>query len=173
MRAGKALRGLDMPFLYSTNTYLAYSISEQYYDQKHYFWCAPHFDGRSISPLVTPQPPTSSPAELYEGFAADIQRGDLHSSRVGQNRTGIIAGATQHKLHGRITGRQFNEIVEIVRAAQLQDFRPLLFIADLDGLKKNLKLVPVTKRAHPLSREYVAQRVKRTAFDVIELPRSF
>ncbi len=160
-----------MPFLYSTNTYLAYSISEQYYDHKHYFWCAPHFDGRSIPVLTTPQPPTSSPAELYEAFAGDIQRGDLHSSRISQNRMGIIAGATQHKKGGRITGRQFSEIVEIVRAAQLQDFRPLLFIADLDRLKKNLKIVPVTKRAHPLSREYIARQVKKAAFDVIELPR--
>src|SRR5215813_9317646 len=122
-----------MLLLYSTNTYLAYSISERYYDRTHYFWCAPQFDGRTVV-TGTVLPPTSSPAELYEAFSMDIARNDRHSDKVRQNRAGIIAGATSFHKRGRITSKQLKEIVEIVKAAQLPDFRPLLFVAPREHL---------------------------------------
>jgi hypothetical protein len=159
-----------MLILYSTNTYLAYSISESYY-RTHFFWCTPYFDPRSAPSLsVARPPPSASPAELYEGFAEDIARSDKRSPRVAQNRSGIVAGATAHKERRRITTKQFNEIVEIVRAAELQDFRPLLFVAAYVELKKHLKRVPVSKLAHPFSQEFIADGVRRSGFDVITLP---
>jgi hypothetical protein len=161
-----------MLILYSTNTFLAFSIAERYYAQKHYFWCTPHFDARAASALAVSLPPTASPAEIYEGLFQEVSRGDLHSGRVAQNRSGILAGATMHKDRGEISAEHFDEIVEIVRAAQIQDFRPLLYVAPFDRLKDNLKRVPISARAHPLSAEYVAENVHRRKFDVIELPRS-
>ena len=158
------------PILYSTNTFLAYSISEKYYGNVHYFWCAPYFDPRQASTLSVSLPPTSSPAELYEDLLKDIFRGDNHSPRVAQNKSGILAGATAHKNRRKITTVQFNEIVEIVRAAQLQDFKPLLFVAPYTRLGKKLKPVPVPKRAHPLSAEFVAEGIPRSHFDAIILP---
>ncbi len=156
-----------MVILYSTNTFLAYSIAEKYYDQTHYFWCTPCFDPRTAPALSVSLPPTASPAELYEDFANDIERSDRHSPRVGQNRTGIMAGATAHKNRGHITKKQFTEIFQIVHAAQLQDFRPLLFVAAVQALKPYVKTVPVTERAHPLAQEFVAEGVPRAKFDVI------
>jgi hypothetical protein len=160
-----------MLILYSTNTFLAYSISEKYYGSLHYFWCTPHFDSNSLGALSTSKSaPSSSPAELYEDLIRDILRGDRHSTRVTQNRSGIITGATVSLSRKFIARKQFNEIVEIVRAAELKDFRPLLFVGAYDHLKKYLRTVAVSKRANPLSDEFIAQDVRRDRFDVIELP---
>lgn len=160
-----------MLVLYSTNTFLAFSISERYYGGVHFFWCTPHFDSGSIGPLgVSRSPPSSSPAELYEDLTHDIARGDRNSNRVKQNRSGIITGAAAYRSRGAITSKQFNEIVAIVRAAELQDFRPLLFIGAYNDLKKYLKTVAVSKRAHPFSEEFIAQGVPRSKFDVIVFP---
>jgi hypothetical protein len=158
--------------LYSTNTFLAYSISERYYGGVHFFWCAPNFDSSSTGFLnVSRSPPSSSPAELYEDFSHDIARGDRNSNRVSQNRSGILTGATDFLSRNAITRKQFDEIVAIVRAAELQDFRPLLFVGAYRDLRKYLRSVAISKRAHPLSQEFIAQGVRREKFDVIEFPR--
>jgi len=158
-----------MLILYSTNTFLAFTISEKYFKGRHYFWCAPCFDPRTESSLNASLPPTASPAEIYEAIWSDVTRGDLHSPRIAQNRLGIIAGATQHKHKGTISLDSYSEIVEIVHAAAIPDFRPLLFLAPRTQLKRFIKAAPIAARAHPLSSEYIAEGVPRDHFDVIEL----
>jgi hypothetical protein len=159
-----------MLVLYSTNTLLAYSVSEKYYKCIHYFWCSPYFDPHS-APLSVSLPPTSSPAEVYNSLYEEVTRGDMHSAKIAQNRSGIVAGATIHKSNNTITSDEFDEIVQIVQAAQVQDFKPLLFVAPYERLKGNIKKVAISARSHPLSSEYVADNVHRSDFDVIELPR--
>lgn len=160
-----------MLILYSTNSFLAFSIAERFYKRRHYFWCAPVFDPRLESKLAsTTLPPTSSPAELYERFSEDIARSDHHSPRIAQNRSGIVAGAEAQKRRGTISDAEYDEIVDVVGQAQLPDFRPVLFVAPFAQLKVYLRSVTVSRRAHPLSSEQIAENVPRRNFDVIEIP---
>src|SRR5262245_16335140 len=41
--------GAHPPVLYSTNTWLAFAIAQKYYASRHYVWCTPHFDPRSMA----------------------------------------------------------------------------------------------------------------------------
>ena len=53
-------------------------------------------------------------------------------------------------------------------AAEISDFEPLMYVIPFDKVKKIAKRVPVAKRAHPLSDEWLIQKLPRKYFDVIK-----
>lgn len=154
--------------LYSTNTWLAYSIAQRYYKESHYVWCAPVFDATTFPRFATAIPPTSSPSEIYRNLSQEVNRGDRHSDKIKQNKIGIIRGASIRKTNGQITDEIEKDIVAIVNSAETRDFRPLLYVIPFRSVSKIVKEVPVAKRAHPLSQEYIIERLPRRYFDVIE-----
>lgn len=154
--------------LYSTNTWLAYSIAQRYYKESHYVWCAPVFDATTFPRLATVIPPTSSPAEIYRNLFHEVSRGDRHSDKIKQNKIGIIRGASIRKSSGQISDVIEKDIVAIVDSAETRDFRPLLFVIPFRSVSKIVMEVPVAERAHPLSQEYRIERLPRRYFDVIE-----
>jgi hypothetical protein len=153
--------------LYSVNSWLAYRISENYYDSEHYVWCAPVFDARSQYARDWHVPPTSSPSEIYNGLVEDVRRRDRHSAKIAQNKIGIIRGANVKRSLGIITKMQEKEIAAVVKAAETADFAPLIYVIPYQLVVKKLKMVPVAERAHPLSTEFIIQRLPRRCFDVI------
>jgi hypothetical protein len=160
----------DPLLLYSTNTLLAYRIGQRYYGAEHYVWCTPHFDPRSQARLEATVPPSSSPAEIYRGLYEDVQRGDLHSDKIEDNRAGIIRGAKFKQASGLISAEQATEILKIADAAVCPDFRPLLYVIPHSLVKAILREVPLERRASLLSEEFVIDRLPRRFFDVLELP---
>jgi hypothetical protein len=156
---------------YSTNTWLAYRIAEQYYGSVNYVWCSPVFDHRMLGVIDRTTPPTSSPAEIYFSLADEVTNGDRHSSKIEANRLGIIRGAGVQRREGRITDMQYGDIVGIVNQTERMDFRPLLFVIPEHGVEELVTEVPVFERAHPLSKEFVITDLPRNLFDVIELRR--
>lgn len=154
--------------LYSANTWLAYMIAERYYGGEHYVWCTPYFDSRQLSPHATAVPPTSSPAEIYQSLYQEVARGDRHSSKIKENRIGILRGATVKKDQGVISEKQSLDIGAILDRAETRDFRPLIYVMPYVTVANRLAEVPIADRAHPLSVEYVIDRLPRGDFDVIE-----
>jgi hypothetical protein len=154
--------------LYSANTWLAYMIAERYYDGEHYVWCTPYFDSRQLSPHTMAVPPTSSPAEIYQSLYQEVVRGDRHSSKIKENRIGILRGATVKKDQGVISEKQSLDIGAILDRAETRDFRPLIYVMPYVTVANRLSEVPIADRAHPLSVEYVIDRLPRGDFDVIE-----
>jgi len=69
---------------------------------------------------------------------------------------------------GEITSEQASEIASIVDAAEPQDFKPLIFVVPFMLVEKLLQPVPVNQRAHPLSDEFIIDRLPREKFDVID-----
>lgn len=114
-------------FLYSVNTWLSYKISQTYYENKHYVWCAPSFNPKG-------NPPSSNPAELYNGLKKDIDGKDYHSSKIDQNRVGLLRGAEFKKAAGVINELQEKDIKSIVKAAEIEDFRPLIYVISLNSV---------------------------------------
>ena len=112
-------------------------------------------------------PRPSSPAEIYRGLKEEVERGDRHSAKVAQNKVGIIRGASVKRSQGIVTKAQEKEIAAVVKAAETADFAPLLFVIPYHLVSKKLRIVPVAERAHPLSTEFIIQRLPRRCFDVI------
>jgi hypothetical protein len=161
----------DPLILYSTNTWLSYIIAERFYRSEHYVWCTPYFDSKSLPILDSTTPPTSTPCEIYHSLSAEVCAGDRHSAKIKENKVGILKGATFKRKAGVINEQQEKDIAAIVEAAEQRDFKPLLYIIPFRPVAKLVMEVPVSERAHPLSVEYVIERLPRARFDIIELER--
>jgi hypothetical protein len=157
--------------LYSVNTYLAYRISERYYGQ-HHVWCSPCFDSRSSYNLgLITNPPTSNPSEIYHNLLAEVQRGDRHSSKIIDNKAGILQGVVYNRGIGVISEEETVEITAVVNNAETRDFKPLLYVIPFAPVASLVIDVPVHERAHPLSTEFRIERLPRALFDIIELEK--
>jgi hypothetical protein len=154
--------------LYSTVTWLAYAIAEQYYGGNHYVWCTRYFDPSAVPSIDYTVPPSSSPAEIYQGILEDVRRGDKHSAKIEANRAGILRGAQLRAGLAQIDGNVLSEITSIVTGAEIRDFLPLVLVIPYALAKPVLSAVPVSKRAHPMSIEFTIDRLSRTCFDVIQ-----
>jgi hypothetical protein len=163
------MSGTDPLVLYATNTRLAYIIAQRYYNQKHYVWCTPYFDPSSVPALDYTVPPSSSPAEIYRSLRKDVDHNERHSDKIKANKAGIIRGAQEKFDQGEIDENERKEIAEIVEAAEVADFSPLIFVIPFSLVKGKLSTVPVDQRAHPLSSEFIIQTLPRDYFDVLRL----
>jgi hypothetical protein len=154
--------------LYSTNTWLAYNVAERYFGQRHYVWCTPFFDSIGYSNMDYTIAPTSCPKEIYLGLHKEVSGGDRHSTKIEENKLGIMKGAALKKDAGIISEEQEAEIASIIATAERRDFRPLLYIIPYQKVSRIKRDVPVNDKAHPLSVEYVIESLPRNHFDVIE-----
>lgn len=153
----------DNLFLYSINAWLAYKISETYFGNIHYVWCSPFFNAKFINP------PSSNPLEIYNNLKRDVEGKDHHSSKIEQIRAGIIKGASAKRNNGIITKEQEQEIIDIVNAAEIGDFRPLIYVIPVSKVESIVKPVSVKFRADKFSQEYIIEELHKNLFDVIDL----
>jgi hypothetical protein len=154
--------------LYSTITQLAYGLAERYYNHQHYAWCAPitNFDPHNFS-----NPPSSDPVSIYWELHDDIESGDSHSARIAANRSGLIRGASAHQVAGTIDAATCALIEQVIVAASLIDFKPLLLVIPFEKVKSIAASAPVAVRARATSEEYIIEKLPRSCFDIIELGR--
>ncbi len=138
---------------------MAYHINQTYYGDIHYVWCSAFFGASNIPSPYRPNPPSSSPQEIYDRLMGDVESGDKHSTKIKQNRAGLRRGANFKHAKGEINEAQRLEIFDKVRLAPLADFKPLLYIISYPLVSSILKIVPVKHRANPLSEEFIIQRL--------------
>jgi hypothetical protein len=156
--------------LYSTNTWLAFSIAERYYGGIHYAWCSPVYDGTTAE-LHVNIPPTSSPAEIYRNLLEEVRRGEQHSAEITRIAGGIATGARLKREAGLISDAVYADIEDILRKVRTPDFRPVLYVMPFERVSEIAREVPVASRAHPLSVEYRIEALPRDCFDMIQLWR--
>jgi len=154
-------------FLYSTNTMLAFAINQAYYGDKHFVWCVPNFDAKNTSRFGPSIPPTSCPKEIYLSLAEEVCRGDRHSPKIRENKRGILKGAKTNLVRHRITQSQYDDICDVVRLAQIQDFAPVLYVIQYSAVASLIAPVAAARRANPIVIEYLIEELPRSAFDVI------
>lgn len=163
-----SLDKIPNPILYSTMTMVAYNINMRYYEGLHYLWCTPYFGSDFKSPHFT-VPPSSSPLEIYNTYAKEIDGADLHGTKINLNRMGIRKGAEHMAKVGRITTDELKEIHAISKVALPQQFKPLLcVISRLEAIPYYQK-VDVKSRANPLAHEFILADLPQSAFDVIRI----
>lgn len=158
--------------LYSTNTWLAYAIAEKYYNNEHYVWCTPFFSPRkpdSGNPTAPTAPPLSSPLEIYRLLAAEISEPNLPEKTIGINRAGILRGSNLKRQLGEISKEEEEEIFSIVDDAKRADYNPLVYVIPYSEVAGKVREPPPGEKAHPLSAEYIIDRLPRDCFDVIKL----
>ncbi|MFZ4525991.1 MAG: hypothetical protein ACOYOE_10685 [Chlorobium sp.] len=114
-------------------------------------------------------PPTSNPKEIFWNLKHEVDACDKHSAKILQNKTGILRGADINLKNGMINADSHQEILDIVSAAELQDFRPLLYVIPAEPVKNLTQKVPIKDRAYILSEEYIIERLHRDYFNAIEI----
>ena len=157
--------------LYSTNTWLAFNIATRYFNNEHYVWCTPFFDSDGHPGYAYTVAATSCPKEIYLSLMKEVIDRDNHSSKIKDNKVGILKGAAFKRAAGVITEDQEKEIASVVDNAVHQDFKPLLYVIPYDKVLGLLKNVPIAEKAHPLSAEFIIESLPRDHFDIIELER--
>lgn len=152
-------------FLYSVNSRLAYMVNKHFYGHIHYVWCAPRF-------FCAGNPPSSNPREIFNMLSADVDRKDRHSSKIEQNRMGIIKGANIKKSNGDITAHTLSEIVSIVNNAGIEYFHPLIYVIDRELVRDRVKNVNALDKAEFFSSEFMIEELVSNEFDVLEMRRN-
>lgn len=148
-------------FLYSVNTWLAYKISEQYYANKHYVWCAPFFNSGE-------NPPSSNPRCIFRMFHDEVNTQDKHGNKIAQNRLGLIKGANIKFEKGDISREEYKEILEIIQVSDYYDFRPLIYVINVKDVLNSIKRAPLPIRAQKFSKEYIIENLEKKNFDIID-----
>jgi hypothetical protein len=159
-------------FLYSTCTWLSFVIAEEFYRGDHFVWCTPYFDADAIPQFGASLPPTSCPKEIYLSLAEEVLRGDRHSAKIESTRRGILKGAAIKHSAGVVSDAEFNQIKAMVELAETRDFKPLLYIIPFEAVESMLQDVPIRERAHPLSPEFMIERLPRKSFDVLDFTQA-
>jgi hypothetical protein len=153
--------------LYSANSLLSYQIAQQFYHEVHYVWCAPYFDADAAMRAGFTAPPSSTPCDIYQNFAKDIARGDLHSAKIAENRAGLLRGAQAKLTSGIITQQDFDNIGYIIRSAQLTEFQPRIYVVPFASVKSQAVLVPPARAASLMFPEFLIDSLSRDSFDII------
>jgi len=149
-------------YLYSVNTYLAYTINEKYYMGIHYVWCTSRFDEKD-------NPPSSNPKDIIWNLTNDVVRGDKHSAQIRQNRKGLLTGVDAKHRDGMIDDFTKGELQYIIQNAEINSFKPILYVINKNAVSRILIRPPVTERAAFFSEEYEIEELKTNQFDIIEL----
>lgn len=160
----------DYIVLYSTNTYLAYHINEIYYDSKHFVWCSPVFNPNVLSEEDPRRriPPSSSPYNIYKTLKEDVEKADLHSAKIRDNKEGLMKGAGIMYRNEIIDLKTKATIEKIIKTATINDFIPLLYVIPYQLVANKINTVEVSDRANPLSEEYQIIDLLKGEFDIIK-----
>lgn len=156
--------------LYSTNVYLKLLIQERYRNDVHYVWCSDCFDSTKLSgyTLGSLGAPSSNPADIYRDLKRDLDRSDLHSAKIRDQKTSLKSLAVQWQRAGEITKLQEQEIVYMVDSASATLWRPLIYVIPRPLVEARLQLVDITLRAS-MADEFIIPSLARSEFDLLEI----
>ena len=156
---------------YSTNTKIAFFISEQFYNSIHFVWCSPVYDPQKLNKYDyrSKIPVSSSPYRIYKQLLDDVKTGDKHSTKIEQNKTGLKKGAAIMRQKEIIDDIDFARILSIIDSAELNEFVPILYLIPESLVFEKIKSVEIESIANPLSSEFQIQELLRNEFEIIEL----
>ena len=156
-------------FLYSVNVFLKYHIQQLYYGDIHYVWCSENYDSRLFGAHQPESmvPPTSNPAEIYEGLKRAIARADRHDYKIADQRSSISSYALKACINGIITESQRDEIILLSDSPLSFMWRPVVYTINKSLVEARLHTVPFDERAG-YGAEYIIKDLKRSEFTITE-----
>lgn len=147
---------------YSTSTLISNMIAGIYFNNLHYVWCAPSFN-----PAIT-NPISANPYEIYKNYSKEIQKNEMGPT-IAKHKAGLINGASINRQKGIITMDQEQEIIEIIYAAEVQHFKPIIYVIPANKVIQNIKIVPQSKKAGIFSQEFLIEQLDGNMFHLIDL----
>ena len=154
--------------MYSIQTYCAYCINKDFYNNIHYVWCAPYFD----SPYLAS---SSNPRDIYNDLIKDVFIRDYHAHRyvVMEKIPGLEQGVDVKYSSGIITATQKDEILGMIKTALLKKdyyfFHPVIYVIPYSNVRSRAERVPSSNTALPFSQEYLIKDLHTDEFDLIDL----
>ncbi|GFO69749.1 hypothetical protein GMLC_33280 [Geomonas limicola] len=136
----------------------------------HYVWCSEFFDGTAQGRYTagSQTPPSSNPADIYRQLKQDVDRGDLHSAKIAEQKASFLRLAIDWEAAGIISPDEKDEIIYLVNNATSKDWKPLIYVIPQPPVASRLQLVPASQRAG-VGREYIISDLTRCEFDIIEI----
>ena len=103
--------------LYSIQSFLAYHINKQFYNNRHFVWCAPCFDSNQLAHTEPRQAPTSNPKTIFNAFIRDVYTIDNHYRRntILDNTKGLLIDNDKKLESGVITNNEHIEIKRLIK----------------------------------------------------------
>jgi len=159
-------------FLYSTQPYIKYHINEALLGKRHYVWCSEVFDGRLEARIniASTLGKSSNPAEIYDDVRqyAKAGRADRHCDHIIRWRASIPTVAVELNKLGRIDDAALKEITYLVKTAEVDFWRLLLYVIDRQRVGDGrIQLVEPERRAG-VANEYVINDLTLTEADILE-----
>jgi hypothetical protein len=150
---------------YSTNTLLAYRITNRYFHGIFSVHCAEEYDPDN----QTGNPPSSSPALLYWQFRLVAESGDRGNDKIISVKNKLKRVARSKLRTGEITQNEYDALRWEVNAAESWYFTPILYLISREKVGSRAKAIPIDKRANPNSKEYMIDDLKADKFEVISV----
>lgn len=160
----------DKLLLYSTNSYLSYYVSKNFYDNVFWVWCTDYFNPYCLGILDSTNPHSACPFKLYKKYKNAIKKKKITSRQIQRNKAGLLTGANAKYNSGVITEEIKTEIIEIIHNATYELFEPLIYIIPYSKVKEKVIRVPIReKKKNPLSIEFRIESLNRFEFDIITM----
>lgn len=150
------------PLYYSTSTVIANRIAEIYYDDLHYVWCT-----HTFNPSKT-NPPSANPYEIYKNILKEVKNG-VEGAWIQKHKAGLIQGVSKNRQNHKITVEQESEIIEMIYAAEMRYFKPIIYVIPGSQVLSQIKLVPRSKRSDLFSQEFLIEELNGKSLDIIDL----
>lgn len=114
-------------------------------------------------------PESSDPCSIYRELRAAVTRPDDHNAKINDQKATLSGLAVKFATDGRISEESRDEIIEIVKRASFNEWRPLLYVIPSHTLGARLKPVPREKRASS-EMEFIIEDLKQSEFHILEFP---
>jgi hypothetical protein len=158
--------------LYSANPWIKYVIQDNYRGGRHYVWCSDHADSRILNKysLGANVPSSSNPIEIYQGLKAAVSSRDRHNSKIVEVKATYQALLLpQWIADGTLGEFERDEILYLLENAEIDYWRPVLYLIPRSSVEKRLEPVPASKRAG-IGMEYIISDLHSDEFEFVEVP---
>ena len=157
--------------LYSTNSFLKFSIRQRYYGDSHFVWCSECFDSRTQGSYAAASltAPSSNPCQIYSELLNGSKQKDLHCQKINLQKAAILAITDKDHQAGLLSQVTKEDIVYQVTHADFDSWRPLLYIIPRASIVPATRIVPVPRQScASQGDEFTISDLKAGEFDVIE-----
>lgn len=158
--------------LYSANPWIKHVIQDNYRGGRHYVWCSDHADSRILNKysLGANVPSSSNPIEIYQGLKAAVSSRDRHNSKIVEVKATYQALLLpQWIADGTLGEFERDEILYLLENAEIDYWRPVLYLIPRSSVEKRLEPVPASKRAG-IGMEYIIGDLHSDEFEFVEVP---
>jgi hypothetical protein len=157
------------PLLYSTNAFLKFFLMEKFRNGLHYVWCGDTFDSSKHGSysIRGMNAPSSDPCSIYKILKSEIAQSERHSYKIKEQKASLQALALQWQADGSLTTEEAEEFTYIVKTAEMDLWRPLIYVIPRAIVEPRLKVVPIGSRAS-IANEFIVPDLRKEEFDVIE-----